>query len=104
MRRDRVRFHPETARELAEILDWYGARDPRLREEFKAAVDEAIRWISIAPQRWPLTVGEHRRILVRRFPYAIFYLVSGSAVWVIAFAHTSREPGYWLGRRIPGEE
>lgn len=40
----------------------------------------------------------YRRVLVRRFPYAIFYEISGDAVTVFAVFHTARDPGKWRSR------
>ena len=39
-----------------------------------------------------------KRLLLRRFPYAVIVRERGTEVVVIAFAHTSRRPGYWRGR------
>jgi len=39
-----------------------------------------------------------KRLLLRRFPYAVIVSERGTEVVVIAFAHTSRRPGYWRGR------
>jgi plasmid stabilization system protein ParE len=40
-----------------------------------------------------------RRLLMRRFPYCLFYVVQGPKLRVLAIAHQRRRPGYWLGRR-----
>lgn len=52
------------------------------------------------PLRWPLWAGDprYRLIVLRRFPYQIFYEVGEGLIEVVAVAHTRRDPGYWLGR------
>ena len=40
-----------------------------------------------------------RRLLIRGFPYAIFFVVSDETVTVIAVLHASRNPQYWVNRR-----
>jgi hypothetical protein len=35
---------------------------------------------------------------MERFPFAIYYADLPLAIWILAFAHTSRKPGYWLRR------
>ena len=39
-----------------------------------------------------------QRRSVRGFPYRLFYWVTPDVVWVLACAHTSREPDYWVDR------
>ena len=33
-----------------------------------------------------------------RFPFTIRYLELQDCIWIVAFAHTSRKPGYWKAR------
>lgn len=40
-----------------------------------------------------------RRALLKHFRYAVVYEVLEDEILVVAVAHTSREPNYWLGRR-----
>ena len=39
-----------------------------------------------------------RRLLLRPLPYQLVYTFSYEVVRIIAFAHTSQEPGYWAAR------
>jgi toxin ParE1/3/4 len=39
-----------------------------------------------------------KRLLLRRFPYAVIVGERADEVFVIAFAHTARRPGYWRDR------
>jgi hypothetical protein len=39
-----------------------------------------------------------KRLLLRRFPYAVIVRESAEEILVIAFAHTARRPGYWRRR------
>jgi len=47
---------------------------------------------------WPRVRGEARRRLVRRFPFAVNYLVEPQHIEVLAVFHTSRDPKVWHGR------
>ena len=40
-----------------------------------------------------------RRILLRRFPYAVYFAVEPEAVVVLAVLHVSRDPAEWQRRR-----
>jgi hypothetical protein len=35
---------------------------------------------------------------VRGYPYRVIYAMEPDAIFIIAFAHDSRRPGYWQGR------
>ena len=39
-----------------------------------------------------------RRLPVNRFPYHVAYLEWEGTIRILAFAHDSREPGYWFSR------
>jgi plasmid stabilization system protein ParE len=93
-----VRFHPEAVEEVDEAYRWYRARSPSTAYAFVRALDTAISAISEAPERPALQVDGTRRVLLRRFPYAVIYRPMGHALQVIAVAHGRRRPGYWRGR------
>jgi hypothetical protein len=39
-----------------------------------------------------------KRLPLRRFPYTVVYREMESEIQIVAFAHTSRKPGYWFSR------
>ena len=39
--------------------------------------------------------GDVRRVILRRFPYALFYTIEGSDVVVLACVHERRSPDHW---------
>ncbi|WP_239190188.1 type II toxin-antitoxin system RelE/ParE family toxin [Candidatus Nitrotoga sp. HW29] len=45
--------------------------------------------------------GAHntRSLPLHGFPYSLIYRLQDNTVCVIAIAHHSRRPGYWVGRR-----
>ena len=93
-----VRFHPAASDELREARLWYEERSPLSATAFAQAVDAAVVRIAEAPMRYPL--GEHgtRRVILKRFPYSVFYRVGAEETVVVAVAHQKRLPGYWIGR------
>jgi len=46
---------------------------------------------------WP-NDRRFRRHVLRRFPYVLVYELRSESIEFVAIAHTSRAPGYWLGR------
>jgi toxin ParE1/3/4 len=46
---------------------------------------------SIGPKLDPI----HRRLALRRFPFALIYRADAEAVRIVAVAHRRRRPSYW---------
>lgn len=93
-------FRPAARQELLEAVQWYLAEGgPSAAEKFESAVERAIKLLQFMPllgkqdypnaRTWPLT----------RFPYTLVYRAGEGQFTVLAVAHQSREPGYWVGRR-----
>ena len=93
--------------ELEEATLWYEAQRPGLGREFRAAVAEAMDRFTATPgvalpvQSVSPETGA-RCVFVRRFPYSIVLLAHGKDLWVVAFAHQHRRPGYWRNRPLEG--
>jgi hypothetical protein len=98
-----VRIHPAAAEEAAEAAAWYEKERPGLGSEFSQAIDAALDLLE--EEIVPLTsipgsaaaLGV-KRLLLRRFPYAVVVQERGDEILVLAFAHHSRRPGYWRDR------
>jgi len=50
------------------------------------------------PERYPLVRGSARRALLRRFPYAIYFVATPELVSVFACLHARRDPRHWQER------
>ena len=50
------------------------------------------------PGRYPVVRGSARRALLRRFPYAVFFVASPDLVNIIAYLHARRDPRHWQER------
>jgi plasmid stabilization system protein ParE len=61
-------------------------------------VEEAIGHILRIPFVPRVVFQDLRRLLVRRFPYGIFYRVNADRITVVAVYHTSRDPRGWQDR------
>lgn len=93
-----IRFVAEAQREFLDaIVDYEDARSG-LGQRFKNEVDRGILWIAEHPELSRLRSGSYRRINLRVFPY-IPYIVRGQTLWILAIAHASRKPLYWIARR-----
>jgi plasmid stabilization system protein ParE len=84
--------------DIAEAALWYESRATGLGAEFLRAVDVTLAEISRAPQRYPLAYHACRRAQVRRFPYAVYFLVDPQRISVAACMHAHRNPRTWQRR------
>jgi plasmid stabilization system protein ParE len=50
------------------------------------------------PERFPVVRGTCRRALLRRFPYAVYFVPTAEVIQVIACLHASRNPQRWQQR------
>ena len=69
-----------------------------LGEEFVSEAELVIHKIQQRPESGK--PGKHgtRSYKVRRFPFRFFYQTQPDRFWIIAVAHSSRRPGYWVRR------
>ena len=90
---------PEAEAELAEASSWYEERFPGLGAEFLLCMDAAFIAIVRNPEMYPIVSKDIRRALVRRFPYAVFFVLEEMRVVVLAVFHGKRDPQTWQNRR-----
>jgi len=94
-----ARFHEQASTEYDAAFDWYLRRSEDAASKFDAEVSRAIGLIVDFPHRWPTGPHGTRRFLLRKFPFFLIYREpSESEVQIVAVAHTSRMPGYWMKR------
>ena len=94
-----VIFTPRARAELIDAQDWYENEAPGLGRRFRAAVDAVVQRISAARQ-FPVIHKNVRRALLRRFPYALMFVIEADeTLTVIACFHGSRDPAHWQRRR-----
>jgi plasmid stabilization system protein ParE len=77
-----------------------GFRDisPRLSDRFAEELDRVYTGISQFPEMYPLVYKNFRRALLRRFPYSVFYVASGSFILIMGVVHQSRDESTWKRR------
>ncbi len=75
------------AADLVAAHDWYEQRSPGLGKDFVRMVDAAVAGIARQPELFPAVHRGLRRVLIRRFPYAVFYRIDPDAARLIAVLH-----------------
>jgi plasmid stabilization system protein ParE len=79
-------------RDIREARSWYRKISPLLAESFLSAVDDAIALARERPIAFQLVHRTFRRILLHRFPYALFYHADEQRIVVVAVLHQARDP------------
>ena len=92
------RYHEEAAEEYHAEIRYYRRIHPNLGRAFVKEVEAAIARICEFPEAHSPIGKGLRRCPVKRFRHAIIYEVIPDSVFIWAVIHTSREPGYWMGR------
>jgi plasmid stabilization system protein ParE len=92
------KFRQDALAEFEAVVDHYSQISPELGLEFFRAVTKELDELLMFPESAQVyhPSGVRRRNL-RRFPYAIFYLLEGAFLVVIAIAHQRRDV-YWFER------
>jgi plasmid stabilization system protein ParE len=99
VKRQRVEFLRQAAREVEEALEWYNERSTLAASDFLQEVDHALQLAAQRPQAWPVFEAGTRRIVMQRYPFSIIFRSAPGTIYVVAVAHHKRKPGYWRYRR-----
>lgn len=97
-----LRIHRLAEDELTDASSWYEVKQSGLGISLLNLIDETVE--RVRSGRLPgspvprVMVSGARRVLLKRFPYSIVFYDREDELVIIAFAHTSRRPGYWLSR------
>ena len=88
----RVSVRRLAKQDIREARGWYRKISPVLADDFLRAVDDAIKLASERPLAFQRVHRTFRRVLLHRFPYALFYDVQEQAIIVVAVLHQARDP------------
>ncbi len=94
----RVRFHPEARSEHLIAAKYYEREKSGLGTRYLTAIQRSVRRIGYSPRSFPIYRDPFRRVHVDEFPYTLFFSIEPDSVLIVAVAHQSREPEYWLDR------
>jgi plasmid stabilization system protein ParE len=89
---------PEAEEDLAEAKAWYERKRDGLGEQFLLCVEAALDHIQRVPEAATEVYPGIRRVVVRRFPYGVFYRVDPDQIAVLAVYHSKRNPRGWQTR------
>lgn len=93
-----VRYHEAAEEELLNEIGYLELRAHGLGRRFFAEVRRAERLIAEFPESAEEIRPGIRKRLLRKFRYSLIYSVEQDGVLILAVAHQSRRPEYWVGR------
>jgi hypothetical protein len=93
-----VKYHPEARTETIESTLFYESRQEGLGERFLSAVKDAEVFVQSYPAAGSPSENQMRSHRLKKFPFAMVYKEYSDHIFVIAVAHFSRKPRYWLER------
>ena len=97
-----VRLDGIAEQEIEEAYSWYEDRESGQGERFLQRLAAALEAIEEAPEACTPVQGHFpapvRAAGVRRFPYRVVFEELPDRYRVVAVAHFSRRPGYWVDR------
>lgn len=87
-----LRFLPELEDDVIAGYSWYETKSFGLGEDFIRMFYAFIDEIHRTPLLYPKVYGEFRRCLLRRFPYAIYFIIEVNQIIVFGLFHCARNP------------
>lgn len=93
-----IRIRPEAERDVEKAFSWYEEQRPGLGREFITELDTVYERLEETPLIYADIHRGVRRALIRRFPLAVFYLVTEIEVRVLGVVRMARNPLLWQKR------
>lgn len=91
-------FSPAARLELVEATQWYlDEGGAALAARFERDITRAIQLLALMPGIGSPNYHGVRTWPLKDFPYTLVYRMVDDSLTVVAVAHQSRKPGYWVG-------
>jgi len=94
----KLRYLSVAGLEFRDAIAWYRARSVGAARHFNEEVVVAEKLLAQHPRIGKRVEAEARSLCVNDFPYTLVYLVEKDEILIVAMAHQSRRPGYWMDR------
>lgn len=96
----RISFSGEAQADTSAVVDWYiGEGALTAADDFADELDQALALLCQFPELGETRARNTRTLPLRSFPHSLIYRLQADTIRVIAVAHHSRRPGYWVRRR-----
>jgi plasmid stabilization system protein ParE len=95
------KLRPYAEADVEGAVLYYFARGPQLAFRLLAELDVAFDRIRENPRQFAFVEEPVRRVLLRRFPYSIYYVVEDETVSILGVIHLKQHPDTWKQRGGP---
>ena len=95
---NRTKIQRAAALDAREAAYRYELQQPSLGLAFVVELDAAITRAAGTPHSYEIVYLGVRRVLMRRFPYAVYFILEDGVVDVIAILHQHQSPRTWQTR------
>ncbi len=93
-----VNIQPEAQAEAEAAAFWYEQQRPGLGIEFTLELDAAIEKAAESPESYERQYRNARRVLLRRFPYAVYFVHGEDSIEVFAVLRQQQASWRWQSR------
>lgn len=94
-----VFIRPEAQQDIEHIALWYHKQakeaNDDLDKRFLDTMGNTLDKLSRLGDSFAVVYKNTRKVLLPKFPYAIYYVIDNNALIVFAILHTSRNPITW---------
>src|SRR3990172_145174 len=102
----KIKVSREAARELEEAATWYEKEQMGLGNRLTDVFEHAIQLLRepnppLTPVQGKAARLGGKKLILHRFPFSLITVQFYQTITVVAFAHHSRRPGYWIERISP---
>jgi len=94
----KARFITPARYEFLAEVNYYNKTQAGLGARFVSAVEEAAARALAFPLAGSLSIAGTRRVILRGFPFSIFYRIEPSGIVIFAVSHHARHPEHWVTR------
>lgn len=91
----RLNISPAVKQEMTEAHGWYAEKSDKAADDFREEVLAAFDLIARNPERFPCWDDLVRRMVLKHYPYSVYYSVGDQVVNILAVGHHRRSAGYW---------
>lgn len=89
-----IKIKPIAWLDLVEAMIWYDTKRENFGKELFNDFSKSINRILENPNAFTQVVKDVRKIQTKRFPYKIFYTISGNTIFIIGIYHSKRSNSF----------
>lgn len=94
----RIRILPLAKQDILNAKHYYDKIKSGLGRSLTTEIDEKLHIIAANAEIGLMVEKNVRRLLIQKFPFGIYYALTGEIIFVVAFLHLSMSPSFIADR------